>query len=620
MRFPGIPIRIKILVSLMIVVTSVVGLITYTMVTLFQKDKTVYIVDLTSFVAQNAASETETLLRTYEDQLRSFGKALLNEDLTVDQKTAFVKSLFEDYSDFIAITLKDAIGERATIYDARILEEAGISEERLSEFRAQNPLAVVLLKPEEMIIQNSTVDEKLPSFTMVIRGAPALSPVINDPPPDAVYLSAVIRLNRIMALQGRSRVFETMLVDSEGTLLSHQDPRVVARRTSISDHPVVREFMRSALASEVMEFELEAGDYFGGFARIRSGKLASIAQIPKNVAFMTAQDLINNLLAVALVILLISAMAGLYWSRRLTRPIEKLSRATQEIAQGRFDVSVTVGSRDEIGRLAGSFNHMAGELKAREEALKQAQAALVQSEKMAAFGQLGAGIAHEVKNPLAGILGYTQLAMRKVEPENPVQKHLQVIEKETRRCKTIIENLMKFARQEKAEYATTDITQVLEDAVAIVDHQLSINKVNIEKLFEPVGKVLGNGNQLQQVIMNLMINAQQAMEPDGGKVIVSTRPLPGKIEIRVQDTGPGIPPEIQAKIFEPFFTTKAVGKGTGLGLSVTYGIIKDHKGDIVVDSPPGQGAAFVITLPELESSPAQAPVVDQPSREGILHG
>ncbi|HEY5600071.1 MAG TPA: ATP-binding protein, partial [Candidatus Manganitrophaceae bacterium] len=218
-------------------------------------------------------------------------------------------------------------------------------------------------------------------------------------------------------------------------------------------------------------------------------------------------------------------------------------------------------------------------------------------EKMAAFGQLGAGIAHEVKNPLAGILGYAQLALRKVDKESPLFKQLEIIEKETKRCKGIIENLMKFARQEKTEFAPTDINQVVEDAVAIVDHQLTINRVKIEKILYPdLPKIKGNGNQLQQVLMNLMINAQQAM-PEGGQVKVSTARVNGQAELRVADNGPGIPEEIRQKIFEPFFTTKPVGKGTGLGLSVSYGIVKDHGGQIGVESEVGKGTTFILTLP-----------------------
>jgi len=228
---------------------------------------------------------------------------------------------------------------------------------------------------------------------------------------------------------------------------------------------------------------------------------------------------------------------------------------------------------------------------------------------MAAFGQLGAGIAHEVKNPLAGIIGLAQLLLRKVEKDGPLYENLAMIEKEARRSKTITENLLRFARQEKMEFARIDLNAVANESAAIVDHQLGINQIRLNKELAPrLPQIVGNANQLQQVLMNLMINAQQAMEGKPGSVTLSTRLLNAeKIELRVTDTGPGIPPDIQAKIFEPFFTTKPAGKGTGLGLSVSYGIIKDHKGDVRVESTVGKGTAFVITLPAattLDAMPA----------------
>ena len=324
------------------------------------------------------------------------------------------------------------------------------------------------------------------------------------------------------------------------------------------------------------------------------------------MAYLAAKELINTWLSLALGVLAFSVLVSFVWSRGMTRPIQRLSEATYQVASGHFDVEVFSKSRDEIGLLADSFNRMASELKERESDLKSAQAALIQSEKMAAFGQLGAGIAHEVKNPLAGILGYTQLALRKADKESLLAKQLKIIEKETKRCKTIIENLMKFSRQEKTEKSAINLNQVVEDAVAIVDHQLTIHKVKIEKnIEEGLPAMGGNANQLQQVLMNLMINAQQAM-PEGGVVSISTRRNKDKVEILVADTGPGMSKDIQGKIFEPFFTTKPVGQGTGLGLSVSYGIVKDHYGEIILESELGQGTVFTLSFPMMDVPPVEA--------------
>src|SRR5207249_1022213 len=176
-----------------------------------------------------------------------------------------------------------------------------------------------------------------------------------------------------------------------------------------------------------------------------------------------------------------AALAGLIWSRRFTRPLERLSKATRQIARGMFDVQVKVTSGDEIGTLGSSFNQMASELRFRETALREAQAQVLQAEKLAAVGQLGAGIAHEVKNPLAGILGCAQLSLRKAPPGSPLETNLRLIEKETKRCKTIIDNLLRFARQEQAVREPIEINRIIEDAVAIVRHQLELRQIKVRK-------------------------------------------------------------------------------------------------------------------------------------------
>jgi C4-dicarboxylate-specific signal transduction histidine kinase len=241
---------------------------------------------------------------------------------------------------------------------------------------------------------------------------------------------------------------------------------------------------------------------------------------------------------------------------------------------------------------------MAGNLRDRDSRLRETNAQLLQSEKMAAVGQLSAGLAHEVKNPLAGILGFAQLTRRSLDNPETISRNLDVIERETRRCTEIIGNLMRFSRQEPSERVATDINDAVARAIGLVDHQLGLQGIQITKqLGSKLPVVLSNANQLQQVVMNLLINAQQAMAPDGGKVTIRTQAVGANVLIEVEDSGPGVPAEIRSRIFEPFFTTKRAGQGTGLGLSVSYGIIRDNDGDISVGDAPGGGARFTITLP-----------------------
>jgi len=223
---------------------------------------------------------------------------------------------------------------------------------------------------------------------------------------------------------------------------------------------------------------------------------------------------------------------------------------------------------------------------------------------MAAVGTLSAGLAHEVKNPLSAVLGYAQLSKRKLDQPEALMKNLDIIENETKRCNEIISNLMQFSRQEKGEFEQIAVNDVVIKSLAIVDHQLSLKNVKLEStLAEDIPLIAGNANQLQQVLMNLMINAQHAIGEDGGTVTLESFVQNEAVIMTVSDTGPGMTDEVAAKIFEPFFTTKPAGQGTGLGLSVTYGIIKDHGGEISVERADTGGAKFVIELP-LKAEPS----------------
>jgi two-component system, NtrC family, sensor kinase len=587
------PLRFKILIALLCVVTIAVSVITFTMAGLFHDDKKTYIHDLTSVIALHVASEGNALLQGYREKLLVVSRLMTERGLTSEQKAGLIKNFFEDFREFVLITRYNERGEAITVYDAKAIADAGLTKEAFTEHFRTHPLPLDQIRDGRTFIENSTISKKLPIFTLAVA-APSDEKDINKP-----VIAAVVKLNGLLKLAGRTKVFETFVIDANGGILAHSDPDKVNSRSPVSSIPEFGKLKTSQSMVTTAEYTQAGLDMVGGFSWIDFGGLVAAVQIPKSTAYLTAKEIFMYLLVVCLILLTGSALVSLFWSGKLTKPIERLSRVTERVGQGDFNIHIEPSSADEIGELARSVNHMASELKIRETALKEAHAQLIQSEKMAAFGQLGAGIAHEVKNPLAGILGYAQLSLRKLEEGNQLYNNIKVIEKETKRCKTIIDNLLKFSRQERVEHVLTDINSVVEDAAAIVDHQLGINQVRLEKkIGQDLSQVLGNSNQIQQVLMNIIINANQAMEGKPGVITVETlRPDPEHVEIRISDDGPGIPKEVQSKIFEPFFTTKPVGKGTGLGLSVSYGIIKDHGGNISVESEIGKGTLFIISLP-----------------------
>lgn len=582
-------IRLKLLLTMLLVTGTVVSVITVTIVSLFQKDKTAYIFDAAATIALHTAQEANLILLDYSQQVNALSHVWLTAQIDPARKAEMTEELFADFGDVISLTHYDAQGmEQDTLYNTAALAKVGISQERFLSNREATALPLDRIKSGGVSLHNATFSPELPLLRLTQLVANGSGTAI---------VSAHIHLRRLLALGGRSSAFDACLVDETGRLLSHPDVRKVVQRGSVSDLPVVDAFLKNNAAAGTMEYLHDRETYLGAYARADFGNFGAIAQTPKSVAYLSTRELLRALVGAALAMLVFSAVVSFFWARRLTRPLQMLSDVTREVASGNFNVQARVKSRDEVGQLAQSFNAMATELAARETALQSAQAALIQSEKMAAFGQLGAGIAHEIKNPLAGILGYAQLALRKAEPESPLARQLSVIEKETKRCKTIIENLLRFSRQEKSVFEPIDLNGVVEDAAAIVEHQLSLNRVDLKKILATdLPKMNGNANQLQQVVINLIINAQQAMT-GGGVVEVETRLIEGEVSVRVSDNGPGIPPEIQQKIFEPFFTTKPVGQGTGLGLSVSYGIVKEHAGRVRLTSQVGAGTTFLLTFP-----------------------
>ncbi len=241
--------------------------------------------------------------------------------------------------------------------------------------------------------------------------------------------------------------------------------------------------------------------------------------------------------------------------------------------------------------------------------IKTMMVQLAASEKMASIGQMAAGVAHEINTPLGIILGYSQLMMDDFTPESDQGQNLAIIERQTKACRKIVADLLKFSRQSESAREDISINEILRDVIAVTQHSLNMDHINVRQDFaRDLPLIVGDTERLRQVFVNLVNNAHHAMEQQGsGELTMITRYHPDTHEVvaTFQDTGHGIPEKIQARIFDPFFTTKSVGKGTGLGLSVSYGIIQDHGGRIEVESPVADrpsgekmpGAAFHIKIP-----------------------
>jgi len=313
-------------------------------------------------------------------------------------------------------------------------------------------------------------------------------------------------------------------------------------------------------------------------------------------------DIKNQTIVIFLVITLAGALVSLllsyFFSRSISGPVNKMVMASREVAHGNLDTKVEVRSRDEFGELAYSFNMMASALKERDIMLKEfTRSKLMESERLALIGQLAANVAHELNNPLTGVITYSYLLLEQTKDEDPSKDFLQKIVNQANRCKEIIKGLLDFSRQKKPDKILCDINNVMMECISLVENQALFHNIRIlSSLKIDLPHAVIDPSQIERVFMNMIINAAEAMEGNGDLTIVSRFDKDkGCIEVEFTDTGSGIAKENLEKIFDPFFTTKDTGHG--LGLAICYGIIKEHKGTISVESEVGKGTTFFIRLP-----------------------
>jgi len=223
----------------------------------------------------------------------------------------------------------------------------------------------------------------------------------------------------------------------------------------------------------------------------------------------------------------------------------------------------------------------------------------MESERLAIIGQLAADVAHEINNPLQGIVAYSHLLMERIPGENSTKDSVRKIVNQANRCTEIIRGLLDFSRQRKPQKRPSDVNLILHECVSLIDSQALFHNIQIIKDFkENLPPVVIDPSQMQQVFMNLIMNAAEAMDGNGSLTLTTRlEPVEGFIEIEFTDTGHGISAENLERIFDPFFTTKEMGHGTGLGLAISYGIIKEHQGTISVQSEVDKGTTFVVRLP-----------------------
>lgn len=347
----------------------------------------------------------------------------------------------------------------------------------------------------------------------------------------------------------------------------------------------------------------------------------SLARVDESIAQGSRRMIAGFLAAVFLVPLFVGVPVWLM----VYRPIQQLILRTRQVAAGKLDGQILISSKDEIGQLAMSFNQMTEELKRahgqiiewnrtlesriaeKTQELERASSQMIRVERMASIGRLAAIVAHEVNNPLTGILTYAKLLLKRLKNNghelsgtDSARQYLEVIASESARCGELVKGLLQFARQSPVILRANNLNDLIRQSLRLVRHKMELLSLQARlQLQESLPLVHCDTQLIQQALVALLINACEAVTPGEGLIDIGSRWLPeaNAVELSITDNGVGMDEEVQRQIFEPFFTTKEAGKGVGLGLAVVYGIVTQHSGTIEVKSQPGQGTTFVLRLP-----------------------
>ncbi|OPL11533.1 MAG: hypothetical protein AVO39_05510 [delta proteobacterium MLS_D] len=365
--------------------------------------------------------------------------------------------------------------------------------------------------------------------------------------------------------------------------------------------------------------------YISAYLPIRSPGGDVIGMLYTGVLEATYTDMKRSSMLIFLAVTFLGVVGAFFVSWRFGRTIIErvriLKDATDAIASGNLDYKVRHRALSGLDMLDDAFNNMTKSLKDRDERLKKVFQQLTKSERLAALGQIAAGVAHEINNPLGGIILYSNLVLEDLPEENEIQrKNVEKIIYQANRCKQIVQNLLDFSRSPSGEMMPLEINRVILTSLGLVKDQSMFLGINVEtNLADDLPEVMGDQSRLEQVFLNIFVNSVDAMQGKG-TLTIKTKLLQryhhgdrsvddmetekvclltstNTVKITITDTGPGIDESYLPHIFEPFFSTKEPGKGTGLGLSITYSIIKKHDGFIDVESRPGEGTAITIYLP-----------------------
>jgi two-component system, NtrC family, sensor kinase len=391
------------------------------------------------------------------------------------------------------------------------------------------------------------------------------------------------------------KILYAMILDPRGKVIAHNSMREVGNsyRDEITQRVLTSwNTLLQYPTDRVLDISTPLAISTKRWGTLRIG--ISLENLKKEVSSLALQYILYTGLFILLAIIVIA-----FLFRLITKPLKLLTQEMDETRPGEDppSLSAAAAGQDEIGILRRSFYRLLKRIKEDEREKERTQRSLLLTEKMVAIGKLTAGVAHEINNPLGGLLNCIYHFKRGTQSPEKQQEYLQLMEDGIKRIQKTVTNLLEYARSPRLERSTTDFNSMVERTLSLLDYQIRKNRIEVAKDIScqlPFLQV--DRNQMEQVFVNIILNAIQAME-EGGVLRIGARTGDERLIMTISDTGKGIPEDILPKVFDPFLTTKGEGKGTGLGLWITQGIVERHGGTIQLSSQEGRGTTVEIQLP-----------------------
>ncbi len=578
-------IRFQIVALMGAVLLAAIGLYLALATRLLTRDKLAYIYDLESSLGATLSEDVRGNVETLVDKLSYFAAE------RAASGPAAARALLSSDQDLLAAEVWERRGGRfvraARHVEAERLAAANLTEDDLLASERDTPVPFDAVAAGEVVLQNASLP---PDGAILSVAAPTGRP-------DRVVVAAV-KPDRLLRVFARTTAFRAYLVDGAGRVVVHPDPRKVVAREQLASRPIVADAIQGKVARGARDVGGPDGPMIAAFAHVGVGRLSVVVEVPRAEALRAARQLLTRSVLFGCAALLLALIAGIYFANRLTAPLRRLETATRALGRGDFEVDVGKAPSGEIGRLAASFERMRRDIADRDARISEAHTELALTGKLSIIGELAASVAHEVKNPLSAIVGYAQFG-RSAPDLAEAQQLFGLVEEHAWRASKILTTMLGFMRDPKPTIGPIDAATLVEDVLRLLAPQLRMKRIQIETAFDPARpSIAGSASELQQVLVNLILNAADAMDGCRDKRLTLGTGRDGCFGVlSVRDTGRGLTPEAQARLFTPFFTTKPSGQGTGLGLSVSLRIVKQHGGEIEVETEPGIGTVFVVRIP-----------------------